>query len=790
VNLSPGAQPEPRSGPDPALDSERRSTFGRRLVWSVLVLLILYLATAGGGWQGIYAVGLRILSLVVITMVLGAWIAVAIIRPTWRPRTVLWPAFLAALIVFGVSLAASRTPRLGADYLAYALLLTALYLLFQRFMAQPYFRAQIGRLSIALLLVVGGWYALAVLQDWTRWWGLVGRITTPPLRPYFEGLIYGNPSAVMTMAVLFLGPSVAQIGFGSPPRRVAVTGLAILVLIVTVVSGSRAGWLGLGLGICMAGAIWLIVPTNRAAAGRLLGQRWVRIAAALGIAAGGVASIVFGPAILLRTTAGGEELRATFYQASIRMFQDSPLLGTGPGTWVALRTSYTMPGEIDYYVPHAHSIYAQTLSEFGLLGVAAGIIVLVCLAQLIKGAILGPDPIRRRFGWAALLGVAYFGAHQALDFYPNMPAALFAFVIPIAWLDATAPHPARRFVSLPAQWQRSTRRIGAAAGIAVIVTSCAWLARSEAVALQAAQAGIAATRSDWTGALPEFMSVATSDPEIAAYQMQLGIAAANTGDLVVAETALKRAARVDNLPSTWLNLAAVRVAVADDPGARDALRRALALGAQQAGINLGAGVISLRLRDQAGAEAAFITALMQAPSLAGDPWWQASSDIAAIWPLILDEAIRRSAGWTALDIVLSSGNLERATEIAAGFADPGDREFAGFLIAAWDGNPQAILRLYERAIARPLDTFTLGWSARVAARSGDQARAAAFRIWMDGPNPGSSSTSYEVRVTTEPSDKVAGMNSLFYGHYTYRRPTSADQLVSALPHLEFRGGDQ
>jgi hypothetical protein len=59
-----------------------------------------------------------------------------------------------------------------------------------------------------------------------------------------------------------------------------------------------------------------------------------------------------------------------------------------------------------------------------------------------------------------------------------------------------------------------------------------------------------------------------------------------------------------------------------------------------------------------------------------------------------------------------------------------------------------------------------------------------YRLWaviVAGPASGAVG---EIRVAPAGSEAVpAGLNSTFWGQYTYRRPTPADQLVPSLPHL-------
>ena len=135
-------------------------------------------------------------------------------------------------------------------------------------------------------------------------------------------------------------------------------------------------------------------------------------------------------------------------------------------------------------------------------------------------AIRDADPTRRRLGWAALFATLYFGAHQLLDFYPNMPSILAAYVIPIAWLDATAERSVlavlgcrgRRWLGAVANPPRIAVRAGAVLAVAAIAVSAVWLGRSESVALQMESGNALANAGVWAEALPYFKAAAASDP--------------------------------------------------------------------------------------------------------------------------------------------------------------------------------------------------------------------------------------------------------------------------------------
>jgi len=71
-------------------------------------------------------------------------------------------------------------------------------------------------------------YATETVFLWQTWWTLVGRVVIPHLRPGFESLAFGSPSALGATCVLFFVASAAHLGYGSLRRRVIVLGLGVL----------------------------------------------------------------------------------------------------------------------------------------------------------------------------------------------------------------------------------------------------------------------------------------------------------------------------------------------------------------------------------------------------------------------------------------------------------------------------------------------------------------------------------------------------------------------------------
>ncbi len=746
--------------------------------WLATAALAVYLVFVGGSWAGIYLASLRSISLVLILAVLGTWAIVAVRNPSWRPGTALWPAVVLGGFAYAIATVTSRFPGVSVEYFAWAVLVVALYLLLVRLLREPFFRARIGVLIVALSAAVGVLYLVAIMGWWLEWWSLVGRVVPPPLRPSFESLTFGNPSAVLTMAVLLCSAAAAYVGFSSGPRRVAVWALGLLTLAVVVLSGSRAGWLALAAGVAVSVVAWLATSAGRDAIRELVRDPRARRGIGLLVLIGAAVSAAVGPGILNRLGAGGESLRVAYLSAAGRMYIESPLVGTGPGSWVIQRLTYTEATEPDFYIPHAHNVYAQTVTEFGLPGLVAGVALLAGLVWLIRDATTTADLVRRRFGWAAIFSLAYFAAHHFLDFYMNMPAALFAVAVPVAWLDATAD---RRMITSPAgRWSPAVPALG----LALLCAAGFVLVRSEVAAGRVDSAVRLANDNRWADALPLLEDVA-GEREIGAYQLTLGLALARGGDRVAAAEAFRSAANLDDLPKSWLNLAAESLELGNTEQVGPAIQRALRLGIQRPGIALPAGDLALRSGDVDTAHVAFTEAIFRAPTLAGDDWWESRPELATARDDAMASVLTRVDAGTAILILLEADRADDAVERAATLP-PEIRPEYDRLILAWNGDPNAFAEMVAEARADPIGN-AVSVAALVATHIGDRDMAADLKRWADIRYAGTDPLAYEVRVAPPNDPDVFGYGlASFYGHYTYRRPTPWNLLVPSLPHLELR----
>jgi len=298
----------------------------------------------------------------------------------------------------------------------------------------------------------------------------------------------------------------------------------------------------------------------------------------------------------------------------------------------------------------------------------------------------------------------------------------------------------------------------------------------EARAVDQANAG------NWAAADGPARSAAAQDPRIVSYLFTAGLTAAHAGDHVAAAAYFEQVTRNNDLPEAWLNLAAEQGALADQGAAVISLRSAMRIGDQRPGVAIAAGGLALQLGQHDLAIQALTAAAVTVPSFLADAWWLQDEARMTAWHEVAQAAMAATGPDVQWEVALMTGDATTARTLAATPGlDPSTIDF----VNAWLGDEGAYTRIIARCQGDALQLQPLFWCARIEGRRGNVDRANDYRYLANAINGGSYRAGAEVRVATEPmiGRSSEGNLAIFWGTYTYRRPTPWDVLVPSLVHL-------
>ena len=275
-----------------------------------------------------------------------------------------------------------------------------------------------------------------------------------------SGGMFGIPNSLAGLLELMI-PGCLALVFSrvtSAGVKVLCGWLAVLFVFALVLTGSRGGWLGLGLALFA----WPLI-TGREWRRKFLGAGVVLLALLLGFWAlyhfSGEGRLRIQPFLEGKF----ETTRPLIWKAGWQIWQAHPWLGSGAASYNVLFDQYRPPGFGDE--PHwTHNDYLNTLSDYGLAGFAlwagAG-------AWLLWQGWAAVRRVRREnqvagglFRWwrwrlGLLLGLLAFAAHLTVDFHTKLPALAFLAAIVTAFLLRDEPglnHPVRPAMTRVAGW--------------------------------------------------------------------------------------------------------------------------------------------------------------------------------------------------------------------------------------------------------------------------------------------------------------------------------------------------
>ena len=343
----------------------------------VLAALCAYTLALGGTWFGIMERPSVTLSLILLAIMVGAWVAGRRIF-NWRwHRTALDGALVFWLIAFTLSTLANLES--GAR-VAVGLWFSGLYILIWFLLQDMLANGLIARgqlisgFLLAALLPIG-----AGVVDW-----LIGAERLSGLQ--------GNPNILGALLVMIVPLSVGQIGAVHGRWRLATYGYLAAALIVTLLTLSRGAWLGL----LVAGGVWLYL-------------RWPWM--------GGLLAATAIPLSVVLLLLRGDTGRLDLYEHALMLFGVAPLTGNGLFTFRLLDTTGTGVMHL-----HAHNAILHIGAEMGIPGlVALGMTTIAVARPLLRVA--GAEA---RWTAAALAGVA---AHQMVDFPILSPTVALSVVL-------------------------------------------------------------------------------------------------------------------------------------------------------------------------------------------------------------------------------------------------------------------------------------------------------------------------------------------------------------------------
>ncbi len=447
---------------------------------------------------------------------------------------------------------------------------------------------------------------------------------------------------------------------------------------------------------------------------------------------------IVGAVVVLGSGRSFDEGRSSAYASAIARITESPLVGTGPGTYGVKRMGDPVDviGHLPF--PDAHNIVLNNLAESGIVGLV-GLLATIVLLGLAIRASWRRSPAERLVIGGALVGLAIFAGHGMVDVIFGLVGTIVVAVAvtAIATTDGSPAEPSQD----PGP---RTLRAGlvVAACIAVLVTVATFNTERTVRTVGAAETALA---RDPAHALELARRATAAAPDmVSAWWIQM-VAADAVGDTATAVEAARKVTELEGFGQQWISLAIL----AGRQGDRTTEDSALAASSGRLPIDpmveLNAiALLAARGETAAAADAARRLLAVQPdiePILRGAP----APVAAAVAEVRADVARRLLAGGDpgkAFLVALSGEDRALSDELLGRVAEDGARG-GGLpwptIVAAWFGDTAARASLDRSAKAAPSLDRVL-WSWRLAGRSCDKT---AMTYWERAAD-----LTYGVRATT------------------------------------------
>ncbi len=286
--------------------------------------------------------------------------------------------------------------------------------------------------------------ALAAYQRFAApYWLMLGRKQSPQFDGRSGGM-FGIPNSLAGLLELIVPVALALVSSRAvkPWVKVICCWLAALFVFALVLTGSRGGWLGLGLALM----IWPLL------AGRSWRGKVVGTAVVFGCVFAGLWALYHGSEYArerMQPFLRGEfeKSRPIVWKAGYEIWRDHPWFGTGAASYNVVFEHYRPSGFHDE--PHwAHNDYLNTLSDYGLVGfvlwAGAGGALLALGWVAIRRARRTGTSANNFFALAKwklglFVGLLAYALHLCVDFHTKIPALAFLAAISLALLLRDEP---------------------------------------------------------------------------------------------------------------------------------------------------------------------------------------------------------------------------------------------------------------------------------------------------------------------------------------------------------------
>jgi len=539
------------------------------------------------------------------------------------PRTGLEGIFVLGAIAWGLSLAFARHPQRGWEPLAmttgYVILFYGALVLLGRGVSHQ-------RVVDGLLLVSGwvGAMAVAEIYWWYEgFWQVAGSRSILPPFPYRVISIIGHPNPFMAVMNLYAPLAALHLCRGGVGRRTGAFLWLILYAFALPFSSSRSGWLGalVGWGSLMLFWGWDV----RHKVWEVLRRHWKRMALvvvlcfviAFGVARLGYTYFSAHPSHGAGTLA---QSRTGIWGFVLQAWREHPLTGVGAGNFMLayLEHSRDFPG--GFLAPHAHNVYLQVLTEFGIIGLVVFILLIVKLFYRIwmvwrHTPINSPLRMERAVFMASLLTLIAHGIGDDISFSPVIIGGA-VLITAMAWDDGKPNAPRLPLRSI---WLLLPMVFVIGLGVR------AWWG-----ALPAVKAAQAFQQGDALSAALRYEEVVRRNPADFLYRQQAGMAAAwawqASGDtrwLELARQRMESVLKEEPAPAHWhATLAGIYVAEGKLEAAWQSIKEARARARNEPSFALYAGWIAEQLGWQEQALEAYREGLRLDPLLTSSLFWE------------------------------------------------------------------------------------------------------------------------------------------------------------------------